>query len=93
MSNSGLITFNINVQPRASKTEIVGWQSDGSLKVRLSSAPVDDAANVELVKVLAKALGLTRSDVAITSGAKSRRKRITVDKFTEHELFSRLPRA
>jgi len=93
MSHADSITFKVNVQPRASRTEIVGWQPDDSLKVRLSSAPVNDAANVELIKVLAKALGLTRSNVAITSGATSRRKRITVNNFTSHELFSRLPRA
>ncbi len=57
----------VRVVPRASKSEIVGMQ-EGVLKVRIASPPVDGAANAELVRVLAKHLGVARSTVAIVSG-------------------------
>ena len=75
------ITFYVRVVPRASRSEIVG-EVDGSVKVRLSSPPVDGAANAELVKLLSKRLGVPRSSVAIVSGETSRNKRIRINGVT-----------
>jgi uncharacterized protein len=74
----GSVTFNIRVVPRASKSEIVG-EMDGNLRVRISAPPADGAANEEVVKVLAKAFGVAKSNVAILSGHASKTKRIRID--------------
>ena len=63
--------------PRASKSEIVG-EVDGSLKVRISAPPVDGAANDEVVRLLAKAFGVAKSNVLIVAGEASKTKRIRV---------------
>jgi len=73
----GASVFAIRVVPRASRTEIVG-PLDGALKVRIASPPVDGAANAELIKFLAKRLGVPRNDIQITSGETSRNKTIRV---------------
>ena len=73
----GGITLNIRVVPRASRSEIVGFH-DGALKVRIAAPPVDGAANEELVKVLAKAVGLSRSSVEIVGGLASKNKRVAL---------------
>jgi len=79
------ITFTIRVVPRASKSEIVG-EVDGSLKVRISAPPVDGAANGEVVKVLAKAFGVAKSNVSIVSGETSKTKRVRVIGATPERL-------
>ena len=70
-------TFSVQVQPRASRIEICGIQGD-ALKVRLTSPPVDDAANRQLEEFIAKILRQAKSKVSVISGAKSRHKRLLV---------------
>jgi len=79
------ITFSVRVIPRTSRSEIVGEQ-DGAMKVRLSSPPVDGAANAELIKLLAKKLGIARSAVEIVSGETSRTKRLRIAGVTAEQL-------
>jgi len=71
------LILDIRVIPRASKTQIVGMH-DGALKVRIAAPPVDGAANAELVKVLAKAFGVSKSSVEIIFGETSKTKRIRI---------------
>jgi uncharacterized protein YggU (UPF0235/DUF167 family) len=72
----------IRVTPRAARPGIGGWRtgSDGraELEVRVSEAPADGAANEAVTKLLAKALGISRSEVTIISGFTSRHKRIAL---------------
>ncbi|HYJ91815.1 MAG TPA: DUF167 domain-containing protein [Pyrinomonadaceae bacterium] len=73
----GWVTFDVRVIPRASKTEIVG-EHDGALKIKLTSPPVEGAANDELIRILAKGFGVSKSQVEIISGSSSRSKRVRV---------------
>jgi uncharacterized protein (TIGR00251 family) len=75
--NNGSVTFDVRVIPRSSKSEIIG-DHNGALKVKLNSPPVDGAANDELVRLLSKELGLSRSAIEIVSGQTARSKRIRV---------------
>ena len=59
--------LSIRVVPNVSKTEIVGWMTDGCLKIRLAAPPVDGKANQALVSYLAKLFVVSRNDVTITS--------------------------
>ncbi|UCG87015.1 MAG: YggU family protein [Gemmatimonadota bacterium] len=70
-------TLAFRVQPRASRSEIVGWHGD-SIKIRLKAPPADGAANDELVRFLAKRVGVPRSAVRILSGQTSRSKRVSL---------------
>src|SRR5690242_17538663 len=71
------IQFNVHVQPRASRNEVCGIQGD-ELRLRLTSPPVEDAANKSCIEFLARLLGVAKSRVSITAGAKSRHKTIRV---------------
>jgi hypothetical protein len=72
----------VKVTPRSAKPGIGGWRigADGreQLEVRVAEAPADGAANAAVVALLAKALGLSRSEVSITAGQASRHKRLSV---------------
>ncbi|HBA87141.1 MAG TPA: YggU family protein [Geobacter sp.] len=83
------LVFTVHVQPRASRCEICG-PKDGELKLRLTSPPVDDAANKQCVELIAKTLGVAKSRVSIKSGAKSRHKVVRVEGVLQDELFSLL---
>jgi uncharacterized protein (TIGR00251 family) len=73
----GAITFEVRVAPRASRNRVVGIQ-DGALKVALTAPPIDGAANEALRKLLAKALGVAKSDVEILRGDRARTKVLRV---------------
>jgi len=66
------------VQPRASKTEIVGLQGE-EMKIRLTSPPVEGAANKLCREFLAKLCGVAKSQVTLVSGEKSRHKRLRLE--------------
>lgn len=65
------------VQPRASRTRVVG-EHDGRLKIALAAPPVDGEANAALVAFLADALGVRKGDVSLLDGASGRRKRLAI---------------
>jgi uncharacterized protein (TIGR00251 family) len=50
-----------------------------ALKVRLHAPPVDGAANEELVKFLARSLGVARRAVRIVAGQTSRSKVVEIE--------------
>ena len=65
------------VTPKARVTRIAGIH-DGCIRVHLQASPVDNAANKALVRFFAESLGVPRSSVEITSGHRSRRKRLRI---------------
>jgi uncharacterized protein (TIGR00251 family) len=73
----GVVSFAVRVQPRASRDEIAGEWQDG-LKIRLTAPPVDDRANEALLRLLAARLKVPLSAVRITSGERSRTKRVEI---------------
>jgi uncharacterized protein len=72
------IRVHVHVQPRASRSEVVGTFG-AALKVRLLAPPVDGAANEALVALLATELGVSRRDVRVVHGATSRAKVVEID--------------
>lgn len=74
----GRVSFIARIVTRSGRSEVAGWDENGRLKIRLAAAPVDDAANRELIKLLSGLLELRKSEVVIASGAHSRTKRLTV---------------
>jgi uncharacterized protein (TIGR00251 family) len=72
------VVVALHVQPRSSRNQIVGLQGD-NLKVKLTSPPVDGAANKCCCDFLAKTFGLAKRDVSLVGGDKSRQKRVLLD--------------
>lgn len=73
----GGVTFDILVQPRASRAKL-GPVHDGRLKIAVTSPPVDGEANAAVIELLAKSLGVARGAVEVIAGASSRRKTVRV---------------
>ena len=87
-SKKGL-TFDIQVIPHASRAELVGVQ-DSALKVKVTAPPVEGAANEACIKLLAKELGLKKSQMEISSGAKSRKKTVMIKDISKTELETKI---
>jgi uncharacterized protein YggU (UPF0235/DUF167 family) len=72
----------VRVTPRSAKPGIGAWRrgADGrqELEIRVAEAPADRVANEAVVKLLASALGISRAEVKIVSGATSRHKRVAI---------------
>ncbi len=77
VEKEGAVVFAVRVVPRASRSRIIGEHQD-ALKVQLTSPPVDGAANAELIGLLAKQFGVSKSDVEIVAGETSKNKRIKI---------------
>jgi uncharacterized protein (TIGR00251 family) len=81
--------INVLVKPRASRESVEGWE-EGTLVVRLTALPVEDAANKALLKLLAVKAGVAKSRIKIISGEKRRAKVLQLEGITIKELKERL---
>jgi len=68
----------VKVKPNAKVSQIIEAE-DGSLIAQLRSSPVEGKANAELIQLLADRFRVSRSQVSIFSGLKSRIKYIEID--------------
>ena len=80
----------MRVQPRAPRSEIVGWRADGTLSVRVAAPPVEGQANAAVVALLAGALGVRPSAVTVERGARGRDKLVRVAGLTPAEVRRRI---
>ena len=74
----GRIVLTLRVAPKSPKTAWAGRMEDGSWKVRLAAVAEDGKANAELVRFLARELGVERDEVNIVSGAAARMKQVRI---------------
>ena len=83
------IRFSAIIQPRSTQNEVLGIHNN-SLKIRLTSPPVDGAANKTCVKFLAKSLGVSRSKIRIVAGLNNKNKTIEIDDIDESSFRNKL---
>jgi uncharacterized protein (TIGR00251 family) len=67
----------VHVQPRSSKTEIMGVYGE-RLKIKITAPPVDGKANKELVTFLSKIFAVPKSHISLLNGETSREKRFKI---------------
>ena len=73
----GAILLAIHAQPGARRTQVAGPHGE-SLKVRIAAPAQEDRANQVLLEFLAKRFCVTKNQVALLAGAKSREKRFEI---------------
>lgn len=71
------ISISVLVQPRASRTKLIG-EHDGRLKIALAAPPVDGEANQALIEFVSELLEVRKSAVSLAEGHTSRKKRVVV---------------
>lgn len=81
--------LDVRVIPRAGRSGVAALR-DGVVIVKLAAAPVDGAANDELIALLSKALKVPKRDITIVSGERSRSKRVRIAGVTREEALAKL---
>lgn len=71
--HGNVLHLRVRAQPRASRFELAEVR-EGRLRLRLTAAPADGAANEQARRLIAKAFGVGVSKVLLKSGAKGRDK-------------------
>ena len=79
---AGGVALAVRLTPKGGRDAIDGVErlADGRsvLKARVKAPPSEGEANEALVRLIAKAVGVPPRDVALSSGATSRIKRLTI---------------
>lgn len=66
--------LEVKVTPKAKQDAVIGFEGE-MLKVRVTEAPDKGKANEAVIALLAKVLSLSKRDIVLVSGDKSRKKR------------------
>ncbi|XP_045581940.1 UPF0235 protein C15orf40 homolog isoform X2 [Procambarus clarkii] len=74
---SGNVVIKILAKPGAKENGFTDISTEG-VGVQIAAPPTEGEANTELVKFLASALGVRKSDVSLDRGSRSRQKTVKV---------------
>mgnify|MGYP000888575432 CR=1 FL=1 len=74
--------LTVRVTPKGGRDAVDGWTQDEAgrpvLKVRVSSAPSDGAANAAVIALISRRLRIPKSAVRIAAGETARVKRLEI---------------
>ena len=77
------LALSVRLTPRGGRDALDGVETlaDGRsvLKARVRAAPTEGEANAALIQLLAKELGLSRSQISIAAGATARLKTVVLE--------------
>ena len=81
--------LKLRVVPNAKRSELVGAHGD-AVRVKVAAPALDGRANEALVEFIAETLNVSRREVRVVTGEKSRDKLIEIDSLDEAEARKRL---
>nr|XP_032837080.1 UPF0235 protein C15orf40 homolog [Petromyzon marinus] len=97
LNADGSVSIRVHAKPGAKQSVVTAVEDEpgGSVSVSVSAAPMDGAANSELLRFLAAALGVRRGDLALDKGARSRQKvvRLAAGRLAPDAVHQRLQSA
>jgi uncharacterized protein (TIGR00251 family) len=84
--------ITVRVVPKANRTEVVGLEEDGTIKIRLVTPPVEgiDEGNEELVTFLSELFDVPPQDIEIVAGMEGRKKLVSVLNISVDEVERRV---
>ena len=85
----GQLLLKVRAAPGAREDRVLGVHGD-ALRVAVHAPPERGKANAAVIEVVARALGLRRSEVALQAGGSSRDKWVRIASLTREELLRRL---
>ena len=86
---NGMFFINVRVTTKASKNDIRGVKND-ELLISVTAVPENNKANVAIIDLISKKIGVPKSKMQIISGEKNRNKKISIDTENIEEVLSRL---
>ena len=88
---AGGVRIDLKVVPRSPRTIVDGVRGE-RLVVRVTSAPVDNAANDAVIDLLARTLDVPKRSLRIVAGATSRQKTVEISGLDASTALARLGR-
>jgi uncharacterized protein len=79
--------FSVKVIPNKPISKIVDISDDGTMKIEIKAQPIEGKANQELIKYLAKSLGVNQNQVIIMRGANSKNKLIKIESIAKLRIL------
>ena len=83
--------LDFKVIPGASKTEFSDLEGE-MIRVRVAAPPEKGKANKELIRFIAKSLGISKANLVLLSGETYRKKRMLVKGMSKDQLMRDLQR-
>ena len=82
--------LDLKVVPNKKQNRIVKSEGDQSFMVELKAKPVEGRANQELIKYLAKVLGIRQNQIMIIKGIHSHHKVLRIEETKKRMLLDKL---
>ena len=82
-----MASLPVCVTPKSGRDEVAGWRG-AELVVRVTAPPEGGKANAAVCKVVARALGVPKSDVRVLRGDIARHKLLEIEGVSEETLRS-----
>lgn len=70
--------IEITVKPNSKKGPLIETKSDGSLILYVREIPIENRVNIIIIKLIAEHFEISKSNIAILRGHKSRKKIIEI---------------
>jgi uncharacterized protein (TIGR00251 family) len=86
------IILSLRVVPNKPESKIVDVSEDGTIRMEIKALPIEGKANKELIRTLAKLLGLNKSQIKIIKGLNSKNKLIRIDSIDKARIQDILAR-
>jgi len=83
------IRYTVNVKARSQENKLI-VEPDGTITVRVVAPPVKDEANRMVVRILAKALKKSKSEVRIVAGMRSNVKIVEIKNISKAEFLKKV---
>ena len=85
--SDGRLGFRVRIRPSAPRSELLGWNPAGELRISIAAPPVEGKANQKLIALLAKRLSVSKKDVRIETGERGRLKILSVPAAARERLL------
>ncbi len=86
---AGGVELAVAVVPRSSRCEFSGVHNN-ALRIKLTSPPVENEANLQCCTMIAQKLGIARGRVSIIRGNTTRKKILKIEGVSEREVREKL---
>ncbi len=83
------VRLTINVKPRSQEDKVI-VEPDGTITLRVVAPPIEGKANRMVVRILAKRLGKSKSQVRIVAGLRSNVKIVEIANISKAEIFKQI---
>ena len=90
--NQKRITLTIQIQPRAKRSEVLGF-TDGILKLKIAAPPIEGKANKEVISFLSDVLDIPKSNIDLEHGHTSKNKVIAINGLDRESIYERIEAA